>query len=433
ATSMAMEDRLVNQAYSSTSLGVGVRVIRGDQTGYGYTESFTLDALKHAALTAAAIAKGPARSPQALQAIAGVPNRYPMKIPWAGVNAKDKLDLISSLDKAAFKADSRIVKTNVYLSDENSVILVADSRGRVSTDTQPMTSLGISCTAEMKGRRESNGEGIAARSGFEFYSEDALKHLVQRVVSRTVVLFDSVKAPVGEMPVVLAAGGSGILLHEAIGHGMEADFNRKGMSVFSDKIGKKVAAPFVSIVDDGTLPASRGSLNIDDEGNIADRTVLVDRGTLASYMHDEISAKHYKIKPTGNGRRESFAHFPMPRMRTTYMLPGPHQKEEVIASTKKGIYCEHFTNGQVNIGPGDFTFYVKNGYLIENGKLTQPVTDINLIGNGPQILGKIDMVGNDLEIHSSTWTCGKNGQSVPVSFGIPTVRVSSITVGGQKA
>jgi TldD protein len=250
-------------------------------------------------------------------------------------------------------------------------------------------------------------------------------------VKNTVVLFESAQAPAGEMPVVLAAGSSGILLHEAIGHGMEADFNRKGVSIYADKIGKPIAKPFVNIVDDGTQAHARGSINVDDEGTVAGRTQLVEGGVLATYLHDRISAGHYGVKPTGNGRRESYQHAPIPRMRSTYMLPGPHKTEEIIASVKNGIYCSRFTNGQVQIGAGDFTFYVKNGRLIEDGKLTRPIKDVNIIGNGPKVLELVDMVADDLEIDEGGWTCGKDGQRVPVSQGIPTVRVASITVGGQ--
>ncbi len=232
------------------------------------------------------------------------------------------------------------------------------------------------------------------------------------------------------MEVVLAAGGSGILLHEAIGHGMEADFNRKEISIFSDKINKPVAEKFVSIVDDGTNPNMRGSINIDDEANDSQKTFLVEDGILKSYLHDRISAKYYKVEPTGSGRRESFRYAPMPRMRNTYMLPGPHTKEEIIKSVKKGLYTKSFTNGQVFIGAGDFTFYVKSGFLIENGELTKPVKDINIIGNGPEVLENIVMVADDFEMDQGGWICGKNGQSVPVSLGLPTVKVSKITVGG---
>jgi TldD protein len=231
--------------------------------------------------------------------------------------------------------------------------------------------------------------------------------------------------------VVLAAGSSGILLHEAIGHGMEADFNRKGTSIYADKIGQAIAHPFVNIVDDATNLGARGAINVDDEGTVAGKTMLVQGGVLTTYLHDRISAKHYGVAPTGNGRRESYQYAPMPRMRSTYMLPGPHKKDEIIASVKKGIYCTRFTNGQVQIGAGDFTFYVKNGYLIEDGKLTRPIKDVNIIGNGPKVLELVDMVSDDLAIDEGGWTCGKNWQSVPVSQGLPTVRVASITVGGS--
>ena len=254
---------------------------------------------------------------------------------------------------------------------------------------------------------------------------------MREAVDRTIILFEAVQPPAGEMPVVLAAGASGILLHEAIGHGMEADFNRKNVSIYSDKIGKPIAQKFVNIVDEGTQTGARGAINVDDEGNAVGKTMLVQDGVLATYLHDTISAKHYGVKPTGNGRRESYQHAPMPRMRSTYMLPGPHRKDEIIASVKKGIFCSNFSNGQVQIGAGDFTFYVKNGYLIEDGKLTQPIKDVNIIGNGPKVLEKIDMVADDLVIDEGGWTCGKDGQSVPVSQGIPTVRVASITVGGR--
>ena len=235
------------------------------------------------------------------------------------------------------------------------------------------------------------------------------------------------------MPIVMAAGSSGILLHEAIGHGMEADFNRKEISIFSDKLGKKVAEPFVTIVDDGTNANIRGSINVDDEGNDSQKTVLIENGILTSYMHDRVSAKHYKVKSTGSGRRQDFRNAPLPRMRNTYMLNGPHTKDEIIASVKNGIYAETFSNGQVFIGAGDFTFYVKTGYLIENGKLTKPIKDINIIGNGPEVLSKIVMAGDDFKMAEGGWTCGKNGQGVPVSMGLPSIKVSNITVGGINA
>jgi TldD protein len=431
SNNMVLEDGAVNRAFTGVDLGAGVRVVKGDQTGYGYTEELTLDSLRRAAQTAAAIADGPARAAPVSFSADKAPQRYPLRTRWESVRPDKKLPLLMQLNEQALKKDPRIKKVNINFGDESGAILVADSEGRWTEDTQPMTTMGLSCVAEHKGRREQNGYNVAARDGFDYYSKDRLERVVREAVERTVVLFDAVVPPAGEMPVVLAAGSSGILLHEAIGHGMEADFNRKGVSIYADKIGKPVAQKFVSIVDDGTNEHARGAINVDDEGNVAGRTTLVENGILASYLHDNISARHYKVKPTGNGRRESFRFAPMPRMRATYMLPGPHKRDEIIASVKRGIYCSNFTNGQVNIGAGDFTFYVKNGYLIEDGKLTRPIKDVNIIGNGPKVLEKVDMVADDLVIDEGGWTCGKDGQGVPVSQGIPTVRVASITVGGR--
>jgi TldD protein len=435
STRMSLEDGEVNRAYTGVDLGVGIRAVKGDQTGYGYTEELTADAVKRAAATAAAVASGPSRQgPISFANRSGaLPNRYPAKVAWETVRADQRLPIITRIDERARAADKRIKTVRVSLGDEHGAILYVDSEGRVYEDVIPATLLYVSCTAEDKGRRESNGYNIAGRTGMELYSEERLSRVVKEAVARTTVLFDSTPAPLGEMPVVLAAGASGILLHEAIGHGMEADFNRKNTSIYSDRVNKPIAKDIVSIVDDGTIVGARGAINIDDEGNAPEKTLLVDKGTLATYLHDSISAKHYGVKSTGSGRRESFRYAPMPRMRSTYMLPGPHDDEEIIRSVKKGIYCSNFTNGQVNIGAGDFTFYVKNGFLIEDGKLTRPVTDVNLIGNGPKVLEKVDMVAKKLEFDEGGWTCGKNGQSVPVSLGMPTVRVSSMTVGGRKA
>lgn len=429
---LALEDGAVNRAYASVELGVGVRVVKGDQTGYGYTEELTAEALVAAARTAAAIADGPTRpGPVALHVVPPGASRYPLVRPWEEVRPEEKLPLLVALEQRAFAADPRIKKVNVHLRDETGAILIADSRGRLVEDVQPMTLLSLSCVAEQGGRREQNGYNVSARAGFDFYSPDRLDRVVREAVARTTILFEAGPPPAGEMPVVLAAGSSGILLHEAIGHGMEADFNRKGTSIYADKIGKRIAAPFVNIVDDGTQAAARGSINVDDEGNAAGETRLVSDGVLTTFLHDEISARHYGVAPTGNGRRESYRHPPLPRMRSTYMLPGPHARDEIIGSVKRGLYCVGFSNGQVAIGAGDFTFYVKNGWLIEDGKLTRPVKDVNLVGNGPKVLEKVDMVGDDLQIDEGGWTCGKDGQSVPVSQGLPTVRVSSMTVGGR--
>ncbi|HVG25794.1 MAG TPA: TldD/PmbA family protein [Thermoanaerobaculia bacterium] len=429
---LSLEDGSVNRASANVGLGVGVRVVKNDQTGYGYTEDITAEGLKRAALTAAAIAQGPGKeAPVRFKIMENKPNRYPVRIKWDDVRPAQKLAMLNGLNEQTFKADARVKKVSVGYMDQGSVILVADSTGRIVEDAQPMTSVYLNLVAEQNGRRENNGVNRAARADFSYYNQARLDKMVKEAVDKTVVLFDAVQPPAGEMPVVMAAGAAGILLHEAIGHGMEADFNRKNTSIFSDKIGKPVAKPFVSIVDEGTQEQARGAINVDDEGNAVGRTMLVENGTLTSYLHDSISAKHYGVKPTGNGRRQGYEYAPLPRMRSTYMLPGPHKPDEIVASVKKGVYCELFTNGQVNIGAGDFTFYVKNGYLIEDGKLTKPIKDVNIIGNGPKVLELIDMVGDDLKIDEGGWTCGKDGQSVPVSQGLPTVRVSAITVGGR--
>ncbi len=432
SNSLVLEDGSVNRAAANVGLGVGVRVVKGDQTGYGFTEDITVDGLRRAALTAAAIAEGPARTgPTRFKTTESKPNRYPIKVRWEDVRPQQKLAVLTGLNEKTFKADGRVKKVNVNFTDYGSVILIADSNGRIVEDAQPMTTVGLSCVAEQDGRRENNSVNRAARADMGFYTPERIDGMVSQLIDKTMILFDAVQPPAGEMPVVLGAGSSGILLHEAIGHGMEADFNRKNVSIYSDKIGKPVAKPFVSIIDEGTQDHARGAINVDDEGNAVGRTMLVEKGTLTTYLHDSISAKHYGVKPTGNGRRQGYEYSPMPRMRSTYMLPGPHKREEIIASVKKGIYCDHFSNGQVNIGAGDFTFFVKNGYLIEDGKITKPIKDVNIIGNGPKVLEQIDMVGDDLVIDEGGWTCGKDGQSVPVSQGMPTVRVASITVGGR--
>jgi TldD protein len=360
-----------------------------------------------------------------------LPERYPLRVRWEDVRSEQKLPVLTGVNERVLAADGRMKKVNVYFRDEAGAVLVADSSGRIVEDQQPMTMLYVSCVAEHGGRREQGGYNVAGRAGFEFYTPDRLDRVVREAVGRTTVLFEAGAPPAGEMPVVLAAGSSGILLHEAIGHGMEADFNRKNVSIYADKVGKAIAKPFVNIVDDAAQPGARGAINVDDEGNDAGTTHLVQDGVLTTYLHDAISARHYGVKPTGNGRRQGYQFAPLPRMRSTYMLPGPHRTEEIIASVKRGIYCVNFTNGQVNIGAGDFTFYVKNGWMIEDGKLTRPIKDVNIIGNGPKVLEKVDMVSDDLQIDEGGWTCGKDGQSVPVSQGIPTVRVSSITVGGR--
>lgn len=427
---IGLEDDIVNRAYSEVDFGVGIRVIEGEQTGYSFTEEITPEAMKLAAKTAANIAGQSKNAPPAGLNFHETSNYYPISSLWEDVGIDRKIPHLLEVNKKMVDLDKRIIKSTVWFIDDQSYILIATSEGRVVCDYRPMTRIFANCTAEQNGRRERNGYSLGGRLGIEYYSHEKIDFLAKMAVERTVTLFDAVKPEAGEMPVVLAAGYSGILLHEAIGHGMEADSNRKGESIFSDKINKKVAESFVTIVDDGTIENARGSINVDDEANDTEKTVLVENGILKSYMHDRISAAYYKVKPTGNGRRQSFRHFPIPRMRNTYMLPGPHTKEEIIKSVKKGLYTESFTNGEVNIGPGDFTFYVSTGFMIEDGKLTKPIKDVNIIGNGPDVLSKIVMVGDDLILPEGGGTCGKSGQWAPVTDGLPTAKVSSITVGG---
>jgi TldD protein len=428
---IGLEDDAVNRARTAIEMGVGVRVIKGDSTGYAFTEELTPEALRRAAATAAEIADGTASPiPHRFELKSGG-RYYPADTGWASVAIAKKMGLLTDVNQRLKSADKRIVKTTLSFADETTEIYVVNSDGVVRHDIQPMTRLVASCVAEQGKDRETGSYNLASRDGWSFYTPERIDRLSKEAVRRTLLMFDAMQPAGGEMPVVLGAGASGILLHEAIGHGMEADFNRKGTSTYSSRLGKPIAESFVNVVDDGTQQNARGAINVDDEGNATEKTLLVENGVLASYLHDRISAKHYGVKPTGSGRRESFRHVPMPRMRSTYMLPGPHKADEIIKSVKKGIYCESFSNGQVNIGAGDFTFFVKTGYLIEDGKLTRPIKDTNLIGNGPDVLAKITMVADDLTIDEGGWTCGKNGQSVPVSQGMPTVKVSAITVGGK--
>lgn len=427
---IGLEDNIVNNAHTGIDFGVGIRVLKGDQTGYSFTEEITPKAMELAAQTAANIARsGKGIPPQELKPHK-TPQYYKIRTSWEEVKPDRKVSLLPDLNQRVFSLDKRVIKCRIAWLDEYSHIMIANSDGRIVSDYQPMTGMYASCTAEQNGQKEEGYAMTSGRYGIEHYTPEKIDALAKLAVGRTVLLFEAVKPEAGEMEVVLAPGSSGILLHEAMGHGMEADFNRKKISTFADKMGKPVAEKFVNIVDDGTIPSLRGTINVDDEGNDSQRTVLVENGVLNSYMHDRISAQYYRVKPTGNGRRQTFRFNPIPRMRNTYMAAGPHDPEEIIRSVKKGIYTEEFSNGQVNIGAGDFTFYVKTGYLIEDGKRTRPIKDVNVIGNGPDVLRRITMVGNDLKFDEGLWTCGKDGQGAPNQMGLPTVKVSAITVGG---
>lgn len=430
--SITMEDGIISRASSSVDQGVGLRVVVGDQTGYAFTEDLSLESMLAAARTAATIAHGGKPvAPVTFDHKVRPSSFYTLQRPWHDVTVASKLPKIEQLHALARKVDPSVEKATVNWADGDEIVLIVDMHGRIHTDVRPMTRLWCTLTAKKNGVTQSNSANLAGRHGFDWYTDERLAFLAKEAGDRTMILFEAKRPPAGEMPVVLAAGASGILLHEAIGHGMEADFNRKGTSIYSSMIGKKVAPDFVTIVDDATQEGERGALNVDDEGNPTEKTVLVDHGVMASYLHDSISARHYKHKGTGSGRRESFRHAPLPRMRSTYMENGPHTRDEIIASVKKGIIAETFTNGQVQIGAGDFTFYIKNGWLIEDGKITAPIKDINIIGNGPEALRNVTMVANDTKLDFGGWTCGKDGQSVPVSQGMPTTLVSKMTVGGE--
>lgn len=431
SNSLGLEDGKVNRAFSNIGFGVGIRVLKGDQTGFAYSETITPDAMLNAATMAASIAsEGKSYNPPGLTE--KVPSGYyNIFRKWEDVSVEDKVPYVQKINDKVFSLDEKVIKVNAFMSDETSYVLFYNSEGRLTYDYRPMVNFGAVCIMQKDGRIENAYAARSFRKGFEWLTEDLVDELAQEAVDRTNLLFEATKPRAGEMPVVMGAGGSGILLHEAIGHTFEADFNRKGTSIFSDKMGKKVAESFVNIIDDGTLENNRGSINIDDEGNDVQKTWLVKDGVLNSYIHDRISANFYGVEPTGNGRRESFRSIPLPRMRATYMEPGPHSKEDIISSVDYGVYVDNFSNGEVKIGAGDFTFFVKSGYLIEKGRLTQPIKDINIIGNGPQALADITMVANDYMIDNGTWTCGKDGQSVPVTCGLPTVLVKKLTVGGS--
>jgi TldD protein len=425
----SLEDGKVNSAYSNIGYGVGIRVIKGDQTGYAYSESISSEEMMKAAGTAANIADAAsAYAPVKINELIS-PNLYPVTKSWEDTSVKDKIPFIQRMNDNIFSADKRVKKVNATLGDSSSYILFYNSEGVIARDYRPLAFLYGVCIMEDNGRTENFTVSRSDRTGAELLTNELIDELSKEAVEKTGKLFEAGKPKSGEMEIVVGSGDSGILLHEAMGHAFEADFNRKDLSIFSDKMGKKIAENFVTIIDDGTIPGKRGTLNFDDEGNLTQKTSLVSNGVLTSYLHDRISANYYKVKPTGNGRRQDFRNIPIPRMRTTFMENGPHKKGEIIESVKNGIYVDNFSNGEVNIGQGDFTFFVKFGYVIENGKLTKPIKDVNIIGNGPQALADIVMVADDLDITNGTWTCGKNGQGAPVSMGIPTVKIKKLTVG----
>ena len=432
--SLTLEDGIISRASSAVDRGVGIRVVVGDQTGYAYSEDLDLPSMLKAARTAATIAQvATDLVPPVALSRRDHADLYSIDRNWEDVGVAEKLPLLQQTEACVRAIQPGLEKVTVAWADSDDRVLIATSDGRVVADRRPMSRLWCSVAASKDGEMQTGSSNLAGRHGIDWYDAERIKTMCQEAVDRTMILFEARRPPAGELPVVLDAGASGILLHEAVGHGMEADFNRKGTSIYSTMIGETVAPECVTIVDSALHPHERGALNVDDEANPTERTVLVEKGVMRTYLHDRISAKHYGVESTGSGRRESFRHVPMPRMRCTYMESGGHDRDEIIESVKLGIVAETFTNGQVQIGAGDFTFYIKNGWLIEDGKVTAPIKDCNIIGNGPDALRDISMVASDMKLDTGGWTCGKEGQRVPVSQGMPTVLVNKLTVGGVDA
>ncbi len=434
--SLLLRDGAVTSGGSHVDFGVGIRVLSGEKTGYAYSESTAWEDMAACARAAAGIAGGPSPvSPYGSRRPSrGEPNpaadRYPVEQSWRGSPMAAFLPFMQKLEADVRRRDTRVVKVIVSLAFQISDILMYNSDRELKWDTRPMGTVAVSAVFSQDGRTENKTASRSFRCGAEMLTEALAGELAADVVQGIDERFAARRPKGGRMSVVMGAGASGILLHEAMGHAFEADFNRKGTSIFADKMGRRICPKGIQIVDDGTLRGNRGSLNFDDEGIPGQKTYMVEDGVLTSYLHDRISAAHYGVNPTGNGRRESFRYAPLPRMRATYMENGSATPEELIASVPHGIYVDEFSNGQVQIGEGDFTFYVKSGFLIENGRLGMPVKDINIIGNGPEALADIRGVAGDLAVDPGAWTCGKE-QSVPVSCGIPTVLIGQLTVGGE--
>lgn len=427
---MTLDFGLVSNVGTDVLQGLGLRVVIGGRVGYASTEDLTVPGMLAAAKDAASIAsRASASSPQTFEASRGG-DLYASEVPWTDVGVDLKLPLLKSIDLACRNADSAVRNVRVKLTDVDEKVLVATLDGRLVFDDRPMTRLSAQVSAIRDKQTHSGFASIAAREELSWYTSDRLDELAHEAVAKTMVLFDARRAPTGEMPVILAAGGCGVLLHEAIGHGLEADFNRIGKSQYSAMIGEKVADSLVTIVDQATLPNERGALNYDDEGSECGSTRLIENGILKSYLHDSNSAAYYNIATTGSGRRESYRFAPMPRMTCTFMENGPHEKDEIVAAVERGVIVENIAQGQVELGVGDYRFKVRNGWLVEKGQITKPLRDFIISGNGPDTLQRIEMVGSDARFDSGGWTCGKNGQSVPVSQGMPTVLVSRMNVGG---
>ncbi len=429
--SWVLEDGIVKEGNYNIEQGVGVRAISGEKTGFSYSDEIVLPALNQAADAAKTIARAGQQNQVQAWKKHSSHNLYLPVDPLDSLNTDEKIDLLKQVDAEARKQDPRIKQVIASLVGVHEVVLVASSDGTLNADVRPLVRMNVTVIAEDGDKREQASSGGGGRVGYEYFiEEDRALGFAREAVRQALVNLKAVEAPAGAMPVVLGAGWPGVLLHEAVGHGLEGDFNRKGSSAFSGRIGERVASSLCTIVDDGTLDARRGSLNMDDEGTTTQQTMLIEKGILKGYMQDKMNAELMGEKSTGNGRRESYAHLPMPRMTNTYMLAGEHDPQEIIESVDKGVYAVNFGGGQVDITSGKFVFSASEAYLIEKGKITQPIKGATLIGNGPDVLTRVSMVGNDLKLDTGVGVCGKEGQSVRVGVGQPTLKVDSLTVGG---
>ena len=430
AESWTLEDGLVKKSSYSSRQGVGFRSILGEQTGLAYSESFEKDALMKAAKAASSIAKSGKSGTLPISTRNLDQPYYVPSNPILSLDDQSKINLLNELDVKVRSLDSRVKEVVASLAGSYGCVMIIDQEGKLSSDIRPMIRLSLSVIVEDNGRRERGTSGGGGRLSYESLNDEKIGQYAQEAVDQALINLEAKEAPAGEMTVVLGSGWPGVLIHEAIGHGLEGDFNRKKTSAFSGLMGEMVASPICNIVDDGTIPEARGSLNIDDEGNATERTVLIENGKLCNYMQDNLNAKLMNTKSTGNGRRESYSSQTIPRMTNTFMLAGNHEHEEIIQSVDKGIYAKNFGGGQVDITSGKFVFSASEAYLIEKGKLTTPVKGAMLIGDGPSALRQVSMIGNDLALDPGVGNCGKDGQTVPVNVGQPTMRIEKLTVGG---
>ncbi len=428
----SFDEGILKAASRGVSMGLGVRVQRGDATGFAFVQDLVWESMKRAAETAARIATdGGGAAPLELVS-QDLPHRYDSSEHSLASPSADKRALLERASAAALAHDPLIVRVEVGFSESVREILIATSDGKTCFDVQPMIRFAVRALAERDGVRQDGASGGGGRMSLGYFEDRSPEWHGERAARRAIVMLDAKEAPAGKMPVVLAPGDSGILLHEAVGHGLEADFNRKGTSRYAGQMGETVASPLCTVVDDATLVQGRGSINVDDEGNQPGKSVLIEKGKLVGYLHDRLSARHFEMESTGNGRRESYASTALPRMTNTILLAGDSDPDEIVASVARGIYAKRFGGGQVDISNGDFVFSLTESYLIEDGKLTAPLKHVNLIGNGPDVLSKVSMLGHDVEVSDGIWACGKAGQTVPVGVGCPTVKIDEITVGGTQ-